>query len=124
MVSAVAQSSGGVNPVNPRVSGFFCGELIRPAAIPNGLAGIGFSRWNGPAAQFDKEHWRLIAREASELRDFVIREIAYRKTVASNGSGAEGERLPGVPYVVQAVSICTITILPRLTPSNAGQNKH
>jgi hypothetical protein len=51
---------------------FFCGELIRLAAIPNGLAGIGFSHWNGPAAQFDKEHRCLIVREATELRDFVI----------------------------------------------------
>ena len=58
------------------------------------------------------------------LRDFIIREMAYRKTVASNGLGGEGERLPGMPYVVQAVSICTITILPRLAPRNGGQNKH
>jgi hypothetical protein len=113
-----------VNPVNPCVSGFFRGELIRPAAIPNGLAGIGFSRWNGPAAQFDKEHWLLIVREATELRDFIIGEMAYRKTIASNGSGAEGERLPSMPNVVQAVSIGTTTILPRLAPRNAGQNKH
>ena len=94
------------------------------AAIPNGLAGIGFSHWNGRAAQFDKEQRHLIVREAAELRDFIIREMTYRKTVASNSSGGEGERLPGVPYVVQAVSIGTITILPRLAPRNAGQNKH
>jgi hypothetical protein len=77
-----------------------------------------------PPRNSNKEHWLLIVREATELRDFIIGEMAYRKAVASNGSGGEGERLPGVPYVVQAVSICPITILPRLAPRNAGQNKH
>ena len=59
-----------------------------------------------------------------QLRDFIVREMTDRKTVASDGSGGERERLPGVPYVVQAVSICPVAILPRLAPRNAGQDKH
>src|SRR5579871_5252297 len=47
-----------------------------------------------------------------------------RKGVASYRSGGECEGLPGVPHVEQAVSICPVTILPRLAPRNAGQDKH
>src|ERR1035437_417330 len=121
---AVAQFSGVVNPVNPLVSDLFCRELIRVAAVPNGLARIRPARWNGPATQLDKEHGSLILLQATEPRDFIVREMTDRKAVASNSPGGESERLPGVPYVMQAVSICSITVLPRLPPHNGGQNKH
>jgi hypothetical protein len=61
-------------------------------------------------------HRRLIVREVTGRCDFVVREIANCITIASNSSGGEHERLLGVPYVVEAVSIGTITILPGLAP--------
>jgi hypothetical protein len=89
-----------VNPVNARVSGSFFRELIRVPAVPNGLAGIWFAHWNGPATQLDNEHRPLIFGQAAELRDFIVREMADRKAFASDGSGGEREGLPGVPHVV------------------------
>src|SRR5580658_9098109 len=46
------------------------------------------------------------------------------KAVASNSTGGERERLPGVPHVVQAISIGSIAVLPRLTPRYGGEDKY
>ena len=61
-----AEFRGDVNPVNPRVSDSFCGELIRVSAVPNGLAAAWFAHWNGSAAQLDNEHRPLILVQATE----------------------------------------------------------
>ena len=74
--------------------------------------------------QADNQHRPLIHAQATELRHFIVREMSDREAIASDGPGGERKRLPGVPYVVQAVSICPVTVLPRLAPRNAGQNKH
>ena len=94
------------------------------SAVPNGLGCVRFAHWNGAAAQLDNEHRPLVLVQATELRDFIVREMTDRKAVASDGSGGERKRLPGVPDIVQAVSICPVTVLPRLAPRNAGQDKH
>ena len=97
---AFAEFRGAVNPVNARVNDSFFRELIRVAAVPNGLAGVWFAHWNGSATQLDNEHWPLILVQATELRDFIVREMTDREAVASDGSGGERKGLPGVPYIV------------------------
>jgi hypothetical protein len=71
----------------------------------------------------DNEHRPLVFVQATGLRDFVIREMTDRKGVTADGVGGDRERLPGVPHIMQAVSICPVTILPRLAPRDAGQDK-
>src|ERR1019366_9627213 len=61
---------------------------------------------------------------ATELHHFIVREMADREAIASDGSGGKRNRLPGMPLVVQAVSICPVPVLPGLAPYNAGQHKH
>src|ERR1019366_6403181 len=44
--------------------------------------------------------------------------------VASEGSGRECERLPGVPDVVQTIAIGAVAVLPGFTPRNAGEDEY
>ena len=99
-------------------------ELIRVPVEPNGLVGVGFAHWNGAAVQSDNKHRPLVLVGATEPRYFIVREMANREAIASDGSGGKRNRLPGMPHVVQAVSICPVTVLPGLAPCNAGQNQH
>src|SRR5215472_16150758 len=85
--------------------------------------GVCPAHWNGTAAYFDHEHWPLIVGQETELPEFIVLERTSRKAVAPDGSGCKRERLPGMPNVMQAVSISPITILPRFTPGNAGQDE-
>jgi hypothetical protein len=71
-----------VNPVNLRVNDAFSRELIRLAAVPDGLSGIWFTHWNRPAAQLDNEHRPLVLVQATALRDFIVREVTEPKAVA------------------------------------------
>src|SRR5262245_28247693 len=123
MASAVAEFRGGMNRLNPRVSDAFSRELIRLSTVPNGLGCRRFTHWNRPAVHLDNEHRPLVFVQATGLRDFIIREMTDRKGVTSHGAGGEHERLSGMPHIMQAVSICPITILPRLAPRDAGQDK-
>src|SRR5205807_1327424 len=103
---------GGMNAVNQCVRDAFPGELVRAAAEPNGLAGVGFPHWNGAAAQRDNKHRPLVLVGATELRHFIVWEMTDREASASHGSGGERKRLPGVPHVMQAVSIRALLVLP------------
>jgi hypothetical protein len=96
----VVEFRGVVNPVDPRVSGYFFRELIRLPALPNRLGGVWFAHWNGPTTEFDNEYRPLIVLQAKELRNFVIREMTDRKAVASDAVGSELKALPGMPDVV------------------------
>ena len=112
-----------MNRLNARVSDAFSREPIRLSTVPNGLGCRRFTHWNRPAVHLDNEHRPLVFVQATGLRDFIIREMTDRKGVTSYGAGGEHERLPGMPHIMQAVSICPVTILPRLAPRDAGQDK-
>src|SRR5205807_1409090 len=58
------------------------------------------------------------------LHNFIVREMTAGEAVAPNCPGGERERLPGMSDVVQAVSICPVTVLPSLAPRDAGQDKY
>jgi hypothetical protein len=62
--------------------------------------------------------------EETALRHSVIPEVSDAKAFASDRARSESKRLPGVPDVVQAVSICPVPILPSFAPGNAGQNEN
>ena len=80
--------------------------------------------WNGPSAQFDNEHGPLVVVQPTDPRDLIVRKVTDSKTVASDGAGGQRKRFPGMPDVVQTISICPVPILPRLAPRNTGQDKH
>ena len=117
---------GGVNRVNQRVSDSFGRKLVRVSAVPNGLA----SRpdhaleWTLPRS-FDDEHRPLVLVQATELRDFIVREIdPMAKLSHPMARAASASACQACPDIVQAVSICPVTVLPCLAPRNAGQDKH
>src|ERR1019366_9961851 len=110
----LAELRSAVNLVNARLSVSFVRELICVPSVPNGFTDVWFAQWNGPATEFDNEHGPLIFVQATGLREFIVREMTASIAVAADGSGGEREGLPGVPHVVKAVSICPLTILPRL----------
>ncbi len=74
-----------VNLFNTWVSDCLYLNLVRVPAIPNGLTGLSFGDWNGPAAQLDNEHRPLVRFEAAGPGDFIVAKMAERKGIASNG---------------------------------------
>ncbi len=75
----------GVNLFDAWVRDSLCRSLVRVAPVPNGLTGLSFADWNGPAAQLDNEHRPLVRFEAAGLRDFIVAKMAERKGIASDG---------------------------------------
>ena len=72
----------------------------------------------------DDQHGPFIMIEETALRHCVIQEVSDAKAFASDRARSESKRLPGVPDVVQAVSICPVPVLPSFAPGNAGQNEN
>src|SRR5579871_1661094 len=117
---AVPEFRGDVNPVNPRVSDYFSGKLIRSPSVPKGPADVTFAHWNRPAMQLDHEHRPLILMQATDICEFIVLEMSNRSAITSGCSGGQRQSLPRMSDVVQAVSISPVTVLPRLAPGNAG----
>jgi len=78
--------------------------------------------WNGLAVQADNQHWPLIPVRTKQVRHFHRLEISIAK-LSHPMAFAERQALARRVYVVQAISICTFTVLPCLAPHDAGQNE-
>jgi hypothetical protein len=123
-VPAAPLFCGEVDAVNQWLSNRLLRKQIRLPAEPHGLAGVCFAHWNGLAVQADHQHWPFILVRATQLVDFIVHETSDRESIASDSPSGKSKRLPGVPYVVQAVPICPLTVLPCLAPHNTRQNEH
>jgi hypothetical protein len=89
-----------MNFVHSRMRHSLRRDPVGVPAIPNVLAGVWPAHWNGSATQLNDEHRPFILVQPAELRHFIIREKTCGKALASDGSGGQGESLPGVPDVV------------------------
>src|SRR4029077_14223065 len=91
-----AKLRGCVDAVNQWIGCVFVRKPVGAPFEPNGLADVWVAQRNGTLVQPDDQHRPLILVQATELGDFVIREMAGGEAIASDRSRGERQRLPGM----------------------------